>query len=89
MTRNEYDELFEQLCYGHEAELLYNNKHYFLEWEKTKLVMYDITADCGKKVMEIRGENRFSIVDKFCEFPVWDGQPLNKNYYNVEIIDIE
>ena len=34
MTTNEFNELFDQMCYGHEAELLYNGKRYFIEWNK-------------------------------------------------------
>ena len=89
MTRNEYDELFEQLCYGHEAEILYNGKQYFLEWENLKLVVYDITDNDGKKVTEFIGVDNASIVNKLFDTPFLENAQLNKIYNHVEIIDIE
>lgn len=61
MTSSEYNELFDQLCYGHEAEVLYNGKKYFFEWEDLKLKMYDITESDGLKVRELTGIDRTSV----------------------------
>ena len=31
MTKQEFNELYDSLCYGHDAELTIAGKHYFLE----------------------------------------------------------
>ena len=89
MTINEYNELYDQLCYGHEAEITYGGKKYFFEWETLKIIIYNITNDEGSKMTEVAGKDRISIVDKLFNLPIWNNKPLNKEYSNIKIVDIE
>lgn len=89
MTINEYNEFYDQLCYGHEAEITYGEKRYFFEWESLKIIIYDITNNEGIKLTEVVGEDRLLIVDKLFNLPIWNNKPLNKEYSNIKIIDIE
>ncbi len=89
MTINEYNELYDQLCYGHEAEITYGEKKYFFEWETLKIIIYNITNDEGRKMTEVAGKDRISIVDKLFNLPIWNNKPLNKEYSNIKIVDIE
>ena len=89
MTLNEYNELYDQLCYGHEAEISYDGNKYFFEWETLKIIIYNITSNDGVKITEVAGENKNSIVNKLFNLPIWNNAPLNKEYINIEIIDIE
>lgn len=89
MTINEYNELYDQLCYGHEAEISYDEKKYFFEWEELKIIIYNITGNEGLKVTEVEGKDNISIVDKLFNLPIWNNSPLNKAYSNIEIVDIE
>ena len=89
MTINEYNELYDQLCYGHEAEISYDGNKYFFEWETLKIVIYNITSNDGVKITEVAGKNKNSIVNKLFNLPIWNNTPLNKEYINIEIIDIE
>lgn len=89
MTINEYNELYDQLCYGHESEILYNGNNFFIEWEDLKIILYNVIGDECIKIAEIIGKDRFSIVDKLFDLPLWNNTPLNKTYTNIEIIDIE
>ena len=89
MTVNEYNELFDQLCYGHEAEILYKGNRYFFEWDTLKITIYKITHEEGVKVADIVGKDRITIVDELFNLPVWNNNPLNKEYINIEIADIE
>ncbi len=89
MTINEYNELYDQLCYGHEVEILYNGNNFFLEWEDLKMILYNITGEKCVKMTEVTGKDKFSIVDKLFNLPIWNNTPLNKAYSNIEIVDIE
>lgn len=89
MTVIEYNELYDQLCYGHEAEILYNGNKYFFEWEDFKITIYSLTNKKGVKIAEITEKDKFSIVNKLFNLPIWNNAPLNQEYNNIEIIDIE
>lgn len=89
MTINEYNELYDQLCYGHEAEISYDENKYFFEWEDLKIIIYNTTGDEGIKITEVTGKDRISIIGKLFNLPIWNNIPLNKAYINIEIIDIE
>lgn len=89
MTRPEYDDLFEQLCYGHEAELTYNGKQYFLEWEDSKIVVYLETENKTVIIERITGIDRISVVRRLFRSPIWDHHSLDKTFHSIEIVDIE
>lgn len=89
MTTNEFDELFDQMCYGHEAEISYKGKQYFLEWNNMTLTVYDTTDEHSFIVAEICAKDIISTVTKFFDTPIFDNNKLNVIYGDIEIIDIE
>ena len=40
MTKQEFNELYDSLYYGHDAELTIAGKHYFLEWNNAGIELY-------------------------------------------------
>ena len=89
MTKNEFNELFNQMCYGHEAEISYNGKQYFFEWNKMTLIVYDTTDEHSSIVAEICAKDVISTVTKFFDTPIFDNNRLNVIYGDIEIVDIE
>ena len=89
MTKQEYHELFESLCYGHETELCIEHNRYFLEWEKSKLMIYQLFDKEGKLIAEITGTDKTDIVNRLFDSPILCGLSLNCHYENIQIVDIE
>lgn len=89
MTTNEFNELFDQMCYGHEAEISYKDKQYFLEWNNMTLTVYDTTDEHSSIVAEICAKDIISTVTEFFDTPIFDNNKLNVIYEDIEIIDME
>ena len=40
MTKQEFNELWDSLYYGHDVELTIAGKHYFVEWNNAGIELY-------------------------------------------------
>ena len=43
MTKVEFNDLYDSLCYGHDAELLINGNRVFVEWNGEKIELENVT----------------------------------------------
>lgn len=89
MTKNEFDDLYDSFCYGHDAELMVLGQRFFLEWNKKSLTIYKMLGDTGSVVETLQGESRGVIVKKLFDFCFFSGKSINKDYQEISIIDIE
>ena len=88
MTKTEFNDLYNSLCYGHDAELTINSNRVFIEWNNEKIEIFHIVNDEGCKVCELVAESRFDIVKELFNTCIL-GKTLNDHYQDIEIIDIE
>ncbi|MBQ9469097.1 MAG: hypothetical protein IJU52_08845 [Clostridia bacterium] len=88
MTREEFNDLHESLCYGHDAELFINETHYFLEWNITEIEVYIVVDGKGERICSFSGIDRFETVDLLFAASI-NGKTLNENFSDIQIVDIE
>ena len=89
MTKSEYSELYDQLLYGHDADLQIEGCRFFVEWNASEITVYQMHEDSGIAVAVLRGENRAEIVKELFEYSFVDGKSLNQSYQQITILDIE
>lgn len=89
MTKSEFNELFNLLCYGHEAELSIEESRYFLQWCTNGITIYKIIGDLGHEVAKIEGENKHQIVSSLFDFCFINRESINNSYQKITIVDIE
>ena len=62
MIKQEFNELYDSLYYGHDAELTIAGKHYFLEWNDAGIELYLMVNGEGTKNLN-NSHADFEIVD--------------------------
>lgn len=88
MTKNEFYDLHESLCYGHDAELIVSNQNVFIEWGKNAVELFHIKDGNGNKMCTISGNNNLEIINALFATSIF-GKTLNNHYKEFEIVDIE
>lgn len=91
MTMTEYNELVDQLHYGHEVEFKYTGKTYYLEVaDDNTYEFYDIT-DINNAVFlqRIIAENTQKRVEAFLNAPLIEGKAFDTLYPYIEYADID
>lgn len=89
MTKIEFNDLFDSLCYGHDADISIDGQRYFLEWNSNGLTIYQMQNDSGQKFSAIYGDNKNEIVTKLFDYEFIPGKSLNTFYQEIHILDIE
>lgn len=89
MTKSEYCDLYDQLLYGHDADLQIEGHRFFVEWNENGITVYRMHEDSGIAVTVLRGENRVETVKKLFEYSFTNGKSLNQSYQQITILDIE
>ncbi len=89
MTRAEFKDLYDSLYYGHEAELVINEKRYYFNSCENGFEIYVFEGKEGHKISQITASDRNEMLDNLLATPVFDGQSLNDIYSNVDIIAID
>lgn len=89
MTKQELNDLYDSLYYGHDVELKINERHYFIEWSNVGIDIYDIIEDTGTKIETISCDEKCNILSKLFEYRFDEKTDLNSSYADIEIIDIE
>ena len=59
MTKIEFNDLFDLLCYGHDADISIIGQRYFLEWCTNGLIIYPMKKDSGQKIISFLTMNLF------------------------------
>lgn len=89
MTKSEYGGLYDQLLYGHDADLQIEGHRFFVEWSENKITVYQMYKDNGIAVAVLHGENRAEIVEALFEYSFVNGKSLNQSYQEIVILDVE
>ncbi|MBQ3072752.1 MAG: hypothetical protein IJD20_05625 [Oscillospiraceae bacterium] len=89
MTKSEYCQLYDQLLYGHDADLQIDGHRFFIEWNDSEIAVYQMHESSGTSIAVLRGENSGEIVNALFEYPLIDGKSLNQSYQQITILDIE
>ena len=89
MTKSEFNDLFDLLSYGHDADLSVDGQRYFLEWNGDGITIYKMQSDAGHKIAMLCGENKAQVVDDLFNFSFLTGKSLNSSYQEISILDIE
>lgn len=89
MTEREFAELYDSLYYGHEAELVFSGRHYFLEWSNSGIEIYLMINGEGTKIASIFATEKSEVIEKLFEFMFGNRKNLNNSFPDFEIVDIE
>lgn len=89
MTKSEYSDLYNQLLYGHDADLQIEDHRFFVEWNENEILIYHMHEDSGIAVAVLCGETRVEIVKALFEYSFINGKSLNQSYQQITILDIE
>ena len=89
MTKQEFNELYDSLYYGHDVELTIAGKHYFLEWNDAGIELYLMVNGEGPKISSISALDKRDILAELFEFMFVEQKNLNNSYADFEIVDIE
>ena len=89
MTKNEFNDLFDLLTYGHDADLIIENQRFFLEWKENGIAVYKMQGDTGIEVTLLQGLDRHEIANMVFDFCFLPEKTLNSNYQDFVILDIE
>lgn len=88
MTKTEFNDLYDSLCYGHDAELLITGNRVFIEWSGDKIELFHIVDNTGNKICDISDGTKFDTVKMLFDTLIF-GKTLNNNYNEIDILDIE
>ena len=88
MTKAEFNDLYDSLCYGHDAELLIIKDRVFIEWSSNKIELFHVVDNTGNKICDISDGTKFDTVKMLFDTSIF-GKTLNNNYNEIEIMDIE
>ena len=88
MTKVEFNDLYDSLYYGHDAELLINGNRVFVEWNGEKIELFHVVDDVGNKLCELSDSTKLDTVKMLFKTSIFD-KTLNNNYNEIVILDIE
>lgn len=89
MTKDEFNDLFNMLCYGHDADISVAGQRYFLEWNNTGMIIYKMQGDVGEEITRLYGENKNRIVNALFDYEFLGHKSLNSSHQEFDILDIE
>lgn len=88
MTKSEFNDLYDSLYYGHDAELFIKGSKIFIEWNGEKIEIFHVINDMGKKICELSDITKLDTVKMLFDTSIF-GKTLNNNYNEFDILDIE
>ena len=89
MTQAEHRDLYDSLYFGHEVELAFNGKKYYLESCENGYDMYLMGANHGQLVAHFRASCRDELLEKLFSTPIFDNKAINDAYNSLEIVAID
>ena len=88
MTKAEFNDLYDSLCYGHDAELLISGNRVFVEWNGEKIELFHVVGDTGNKLCEFSDTTKPDTVKMLFDTSIFK-KTLNNNCSEIDILDIE
>lgn len=89
MTKAECSDLFDHLCYGHDADLNIDGQKFFLEWDGRGLTIYKMQGESGCRIAVLNGEDKRQIVGELFNYAFLSQKSPNADYQDFVILDIE
>ena len=91
MTKQEFNDLYDSLYYGHDAELEINGQHFFIEWTDVGLEVYALNNNRGIIIASISSDSRekCDVLTELFDFEFIEKRNLYGSYGEMTIVDIE
>ena len=89
MTTKEFRDLYDSLFYGHEAELKYDGRCFYLEQNGMSATLYELDEDIAQPLKKIIAETRQELTQIIFNEKVINGKSLNDLRENIEVTAID
>ena len=89
MTTKEFRDLYDSLFYGHEAELKYDGRCFYLEQNGMSATLYELNGDIAHPLKKIIAETRQELTQRIFNEKVINGKSLNDLRENIEVTAID
>lgn len=89
MTTKEFRELYDSLFYGHEAELKYDGRCFYLEQNGMSATLYELNRDIAHPLKKIIAETRQELTQIIFNEKVINGKSLIDLRENIEVTAID
>ena len=89
MTTKEFRDLYDSLFYGHEAELKYDGRCFYLEQNGTSAILYELNGETAHPLNEMVAKNRQELTQIIFNEKVINGKSLNDLQEDIEVIAID
>lgn len=77
MTTKEFRDLYDSLFYGHEAELKYDGRCFYLEQNRMSATLYELDGDIAQPLKKIIAATRQELTQMISNEKVINGKSLN------------
>lgn len=89
MTQAEFNSLYDDLYYGHEAEIEWNGRRYYLEQEHGAIAVWSMDGTNGERLKSICAPDRGELVNKLFSEKLFDNRSLFELQTDIAILDID
>lgn len=89
MTTKEFRDLYDSLFYGHEAELKYDGRCFYLEQNGMSATFYELDGDIAQPLKKIIAATRQELTQIIFNEKVINGKSLNDLRENIEVTAID
>ena len=89
MTTKEFGDLYDSLFYGHEAELKYDGRCFYLEQNGMRATLYELDGDIAQPLKKIIAATRQELTQIIFNEKVINGKSLNDLRENIEVTAID
>ena len=89
MTTKEFRDLYDSLFYGHEAELKYDGRCFYLEQNGMSATLYELNGDITQPLKKMIATTRQELTQIIFNEKVINGKSLNDLRENIEVTAID
>ena len=89
MTTKDFRDLYDSLFYGHEAELKYDGRCFYLEQNGMSATLYELDGDIAQPLKKIIAATRQELTQIIFNEKVINGKSLNDLRENIEVTAID
>lgn len=89
MTTKEFRDLYDSLFYGHEAELKYDGRCFYLEQNGMSATLYELNGDITQPLKKMIATTRQELTQRIFNEKVINGKSLNDLRENIEVTAID
>ena len=67
-----FNDLYDSLCYGHDAELLISGNRVFVEWNGEKIELFQVVGDTCNKLCELSDITKIDTVKMLFDTSIFE-----------------